>query len=604
MRGSQFCYRKIFALRARVLRTKLEEVLVYKFLRKENIVNIPEALRRSALKNKNRTALIYFDKKFSYQEIYQNSVTTAAILKDFSVKNHDRTAIWMINTPQFVFAYYGTLINGSIAVPINFMSIANELKKKKIKEIQITEEIKAQILDSKPKMIIMNDFFWPIFNQMKNEINWQLEIILTSPADFLPFPLKYLYLLKAWKEGKYVGKIKNTYRLLELIFEQEQKFDYESSLFLGQPAEEDDFYGFKVHPEYIAQLQYTGGTTGQPKSAILTHKNLVTNVWQCREHLGDFLKDGEVVLGALPFFHIYGLNVCLNTTLLSLGGTLVLVPVFHPKKTFHLIEKHKVTLWPGVNRMYQASCETPEIEKYDLSSLKLCISGAGPIDSQICQKFKELTGCKIVEGYGLSETSPVISVALPEEKERQSIGRPLPETKIKIVNESGQEVSIGQEGEIVVYGPQVMRGYWQKSEETKRALTNGWLRTGDIGKLDKDGFLYFLDREKDMGTVHGENVYPSKIEKVILEHPDVNEVAVVFIPDPKSGETPIAILVPLNGKSKEELEKELKESLVKNLPRIYLPSKFIFVESLDPWKTPIGKILKRKLRQWVIEKNI
>lgn len=575
----------------------------YKFLRKENIVNIPTALKKSVLANGNKTALIYFGRKFSYQQVYQNSLQLANIFSDFLVRTHNRVAIWMVNVPQFVFAYYGCLIYGSIAVPINFMSIANELKKKKVKDIKITDEIKAQILDARPKVIIMNDFFWPIFAQMKDEIDWRPIVILTSPADFLPFPLKYLYPLKARYEGKYVGKIKGTYRLLNLLSIQEQKFDYDSSLFLGDPTEENDFEGFKVYPEQIAQLQYTGGTTGQPKGATLTHKNLVVNILQCREHLGDFLKDGEVILGALPFFHIYGLTVCLNATLLSINGTLILVPSFHPKEVLHLIEKNKITVFPGVNRMYQALVECQEIEKYNLSSLKLCISGAGPIDPQICQKFDELTGCKIVEGFGLSETSPVVSVALPEEKSRNSIGRPLPETKIKIVDENGQEMPIGQEGEIVIYGPQVMKGYWQKPKETEEILKNGWLKTGDIGKMDKDGFLYFLDREKDMITVHGENVYPSKIERVILEHPDVNEVAVIGIPDPKSGETPVAVLIALNGKDKKELEQELIKTLQEKLPRIYLPSKFVFVESLDPWKTPIGKILKRKLKQWVIEQK-
>jgi long-chain acyl-CoA synthetase len=557
----------------------------YQFLKEENIVSIPEALLKNVLKNKKKTALIYFNRKFSYEEVYSFALKVKKILEDFSVNPSDRVAIWLINSPQFVFAYYGTLMNRSIVVPINFMSIANELKRKNVFEIKITEEIKAQILDSQPKVIIMMDFFWPIFAQIKDSLDWEPIVILTSPADFLPFPLKQLYPIKARREGKYVKKIAGTYRFLSLLKKEDYGF----------------LKDFKIDKEEIAQLQYTGGTTGTPKAAILTHKNLIVNVLQCREHLKDFIKEGEIVLGALPFFHIYGLTVCLNATILSLSGSLILVPVFNPYDVLHLIEKYKVTVFPGVNRMYQVLCEIKEIKKYNLSSLKLCISGAGPIDQQICQKFNELTGCQIVEGYGLSETSPVISVALPKELHKKSIGRPLPETKVKIVDEKNNEVPIGKEGEIVVYGPQVMKGYWGKPEETEKVLRDGWLKTGDIGKIDEDGFLYFIDREKDLITVHGENIYPSKIEKIILEHKDVIEVAVVGIPDLRSGETPVAVLSILKSKDKNEIEKELIKLLKEKLPRIYLPSKFIFVDSLEPWKTAIGKVLKRKLKQWVIE---
>lgn len=560
----------------------------------EDIKSIPNLLENVAGEMRDNIALVYFGREISYRTLYNQSRRIAFFVKHNS-RPDDRIGIFMPNIPQFVFSYYGALIAERIAVPINFISIAGDLKKKKIKEIKITEEIVNQLHDAKPRIIFVSDLFYPILIQAK--INWKCTVVVASVGDWLPWWLRLLYPIKARKMGIELKNILDGVFYFEKVVSQ--------ALSLTHP---------RIDPNKIAQFQYTGGTTGVSKNAMLTHANLVSNCIQVRKHFGKILKDKEeVVLGALPLCHIYGLTTCLNMTLLSMTGKLILVPKFEPKEVIKLIRKNKVTIFPGVNRMYQAIIDCREASSRDnLSSLKLCISGAGSIDKKICDKFRELSdGLDIVEGYGLSEASPVISATLPEHLSASSgsrqgfIGRPVPYTDVKICDENGIELSHGSSGEIVARGPQIMVGYYNKSEETAKVLQNGWLKTGDIGYLDSGGYLHITDRIKDMIKVLGENVYPSRLEDWFKNISFVSEVVVVGLPDSKRGEALVAVVVLNSGVNVEDPAAYIR-SLMRtdfHLGLNYIPADIRIVYSLEQFKNPIGKIYKRKVREFLLEQS-
>ncbi len=546
---------------------------------------IPEALLSCALKNINRVAIDFLGKKYTYGDLLDNVSLYAEIIDSCVEKTNTGTnnvAILMPNIPQFVFGYYGTLIAGYTVVPINFSSIAKELKTTPVKNIKITEEMIAQIVDSKPRVLIAADFFWPILEQVRYALQ-DTVIILTGVQDCLPFPLNILYPIKAKKEGKWV------------------KVNDNSVFFLKELARKD--FTTMAMPSLrssdIAQIQYTGGTTGTPKGAMLSHENVIANTWQCRKHLGDLIKDGETMLGVLPFFHIYGLTICMNITLLSLGGTLILMPAFSPEQAAKTIQKKKVTVFPGVNRMFQAISELKDIKKYDMSSLNLCCSGAGPLPIRVKEAFERATGATLVEGYGLSEASPVVSLTLPTENKPGSIGRPLPLTQVKLIDiETGEEIA-GPfiDGEIVVKGPQVMMGYYLKEQETSDVLKDGWLHTGDIGRRDADGFLSITDRQKDMFTVCGENVFCRNMEDYIMQCPIVKKSVVIGVPDDKKGEAPIVFVVIC-------LEADAKQKLnchIENIPnKLWTPKEVILVDmkTFEQWEDILGKIKRRKIKDY------
>src|SRR3989344_1468383 len=568
----------------------------YKWFRPENVKSIPEMLEIQVKQRGESTALIYFGKRISYKILWDLSSRVASFIYRSASPTKKHIAIFMPNIPQFAFCYYGTLIARKIAVPINFLSIANELRSKPTEQIKITSEVSDQLKDSQPSIIFVADFLYPILKQIT--MPWTPKIVVVSPADFLPFPLNLLYGFKAKKEGKYTGPFTDDV----LTFKE----DVFQSTFLSSKD--------LNHPNLssIAQLQYTGGTTGSPKGVMLTHKNIVSNVLQGREHLGDLLLDGnEVTLGALPFFHIYGLTVCLNTALLSLGGSVVLMPSFNPKDAIKIINKYKVTIFPGVNRMYKALTDQEELmKKSNLSSLKLCISGAGPIDKSICDKFRKLPETAIVEGYGLSETSPIVSATTPKDidKPRASkgnlIGTILPETEIQIIDDDKKNLPAGEIGTILIHGPQVMHGYYAKPEDTSAVLSEGWFNSGDIGYVDDQGRLYFVDRAKDIIKRRGENIYASHIEKILANCPLVDEIFVIGIPDTKDGEVPIACIVlkkELGTKTEPQTKTEIMTYIKSSATSLQIPSNILFFKSFDEFKNPIGKILKRKLKEDVLK---
>jgi long-chain acyl-CoA synthetase len=355
----------------------------------------------------------------------------------------------------------------------------------------------------------------------------------------------------------------------------------------------------KIEPkEDVAVFQYTGGTTGLPKAVMLTHFNLVANVYQVMEWFRD-LSNEDVFIGALPYFHSYGMTTSMNVPI-ALGAKIVLIPDPRDlKRILDSIQKHRATIYCGVPTMYNAINNYPNIKDYDLTSIKACISGAAPLPIEVKKKFEEITGGKLVEGYGLSETSPVTHAnPMNGVNKEGSIGLPIPDTLAVVVDDEGKILPVGEVGEIAIKGPQVMKGYYKMEEETRNTLINGWLLTGDIGRMDEDGYFYIVDRKKDMIIAGGYNIYPREVEEVLYEHPDILEAAVIGVPDPKRGETVKAFVVLKEGSkvTAEEIEKFCRERLAAyKVPRIVE-----FRRELP--KTSVGKVLRRVLKEEELKK--
>lgn len=342
----------------------------------------------------------------------------------------------------------------------------------------------------------------------------------------------------------------------------------------------------------LALLQYTGGTTGVAKGCMLSHYNLVANTFQSKLWQYRNQDSKERYLAALPFFHVFGMTVLMNLSIAT-AGTLYLVPRFNIGDILKLIGTHKPTVFPGAPTMYTALIHHPERGRYDLSSVKVCISGAAPLPLEVQTQFEGITGGRLVEGYGLTEASPVTHANnIWETRKVGSIGIPFPDTDARVVDtESGEELPPGEIGELVVKGPQVMAGYWNRPEETAQALRGGWLYTGDMAKMDEDGFFYILDRKKDMIIAGGFNIYPREVEEVLYEHPAVQDAAVVGIPDAYRGETVKAYIVCKSDAavSAEELDAWCRTRLAS----FKVPRQYEFRKELP--KSIIGKVLRRKL---------
>jgi long-chain acyl-CoA synthetase len=344
---------------------------------------------------------------------------------------------------------------------------------------------------------------------------------------------------------------------------------------------------------------YTGGTTGVSKGAVLTHKNLVANVLQVRHWITDAHEGTEAIIAALPYFHSFGMTTCLHMSTI-LKSPAVLIPRFDVKQVLSSIKKYKATLFPGVPTMYVAINNYPDVRKYDFSSLRACISGGAALPVEVQREFEKITGAKLVEGYGLTETSPVVT-ANPIYGLRKvgSIGIPMPDTDVAVVDpESHKELPIGEVGELAVKGPQVMREYWKKPEETAQVMHEGWLYTGDMSKVDEDGYFYIVDRKKDMIIASGFNIYPREVEEVLFQHPKILEAAVVGVPHEYRGETVKAFVVLKEGET--ATEQEIIDFCVERLAKYKVPKLVEFRTELP--KSMIGKVLRRVLLEEEMKK--
>jgi long-chain acyl-CoA synthetase len=524
-----------------------------------------ELLDVSAEKHPNATAIIFQDKAITYSELKEQVDRFATALQKMGVESKDKVALFLPNIPQFVISYYGALKAGAIVTAIS--------------PLYKEREVKHQIDDSGAETLVVLDLLYPAVENIKDETGLK-RIIVTGFGEYLPSLKRIL--------GSLLGKIPThkvemgdgMYQFQNLIKEYPQN---------PNPIE--------VNPkEDLALLQFTGGTTGLPKGAMLTHHNLVSNAYMCNAWMSTE-EGAEVHVNVLPLYHIYGMTVTMNNAIAS-ASTMILIPRFDAKEVLSSIQKYKASVFGGVPSLYGALINQPDISSYDLSSIKFCISGASPLPPEVQKKFMELTGGVLVEGYGLTEASPVTH-ANPlddtlETVKIGSIGLTWPDTEAKIMHEaSGVELPVGMVGELAIKGPQVMKGYWKDPEETAVVLKNGWLYTGDYAKRDEDGYFYIVDRKKDLIKYKGYSVFPREIEDVIYEHPAVKVAAVVGIPDEESGEMPKAFIVLKEGT--EATEEELIEFVRERVAPYKRVRAVEFREELP--MTLVGKVLKKDLRE-------
>jgi len=536
------------------------------------VIPLTRFYQNAACEYPDNTSMIFYGNKITYREGWDHIRALSTALHKLGVNKGDRVSIYLPNSPQFVISFYAVLRLGGIVVQTNPMYVPREL-----------EHI---LNDSEAETIITLDLLYDRVKAVKDKTRIK-RIIVTSIKDFLPPHLKLLYPLQ------YIGKKKpeidynepGVYKFSDLLQTKSEKIDV------------------KIDPkEDIALFQYTGGTTGISKAAMLTHYNLVANTIQAVSWLSDHEEGKEVLMAVLPFFHVYGMTVGMNFAI-YLASTLILVPRFNVKEVVKLLAKYKVTLFPGAPTIYIAVINYKDVKKYDLTSIKACISGSAPLPVKVKEDFEKLTGAKLVEGYGLSEASPVTHCnPIYGLNKPGSIGIPFPDTDAKIVDlETGEkEMPVGEAGELIVKGPQIMKGYWNMPEETARVLRNGWLYTGDIARMDKDGYFYIVDRKKEMIIASGYNIYPREIEEVLYRHPKIKEAAVVGIPSGYRGETVKAYIVLKEGET--ATDDEIKQYCRENLARYKVPEIIEFRDELP--RSAVGKVLKRVLLEEELKKKL
>jgi len=522
-----------------------------------------QVLRETAREYPQKTAIIYFGAPTTYSKLDVLVDKFATALQDLGVKKGDRVGIFLPNIPQFVIAFYGALRAGAICVTCSPLYKGRELE--------------HQLNDAGAETLVAMDTLYPIVQEVRERTKLR-NVITTSPRDYLPPLLRTLSPLKGVRSHKCPG----AHDFLSLM----KKYDAKP-----KPVE--------VKPDDIALLQYTGGTTGVPKGAMITHRNLVVNARQCEVEL-PIRRGVDVHVTALPLFHIFGMTTAMNAAVLT-GTTMLMIPdPREPKGILDAISKHKATVFCSVPTMYIALVNRPEIGKYDLRTVRACLSGAAPLPVEVQKKFEQLTGGRLVEGYGLTESSPVSHVNPlddPKKNRPGSIGIPVPDTDSKIVDlETGtKDLKPNEVGELVIKGPQVMQGYWNNPDETKMTLRNGWLYTGDIAKMDEDGFFYIVDRKKDMIDVSGLKVWPREVEEVLYEHPAVGEAAVLGVPDPYRGETIKAYIILKPGYEGKVTQEDIIKFCKEKIATYKAPRIVEFRTSLP--KTLVGKILRRTLRE-------
>ncbi len=533
-----------------------------------------EYLSRCARDYPVRKAIIFENNKINYKKLDYLTDLVAENLRRHGVKKGDRIAIMLPNLPQTVIAYFGVLKSGAIGVMTN--------------PLYMEKELIHHFNDSGSRFLIALDRLWPKLKPLLPKFSLE-KIFFTSISESLAFPLNLLYPLKAKKEGTYV-KVpyngKDILRWKELL----------KKIPISSPE--------KIDPSSdIALLQYTGGTTGLSKGVMLTHDNLTANIQQISEILkGIGRNTHETFLSILPFFHVYGLTVCLNFPII-LGATIVLYPQFLPQEVLKAINKYKPTIFPSAPAIFNVLLQQKNIKDFDLTSVNYCITGSASMPRELSKKFKEITGAEIIEGFGLTEASPVTHVnPLKGKKKIGSIGLPIPDTDAAIVDiKTGTKLlPIHEEGELIIRGPQVMKGYWKKEEETRETLRNGWLYTGDIAYMDEEGYFFIVDRKKDLIISGGYNIYPREIEEVLYEHPKVLDAAVIGVPHKTRGEIVKAYVVPKPGQTIDK--KEIVAFCRKKLANFKVPRKIEIRDELP--KTIVGKVLKRNLKEEISEKSI
>jgi long-chain acyl-CoA synthetase len=536
---------------------------------------VPDMLDDATQQFGAREVILFYGVRLSFAELAQEVSRFAHALAGLGVRRGDRIALCLPNVPQFPIAFYGALKAGAIVVPTN--------------PLYTEPELRHQLTDAGVTVVVTLEQSYPTLAAVRAETPVQ-HVILGSVVEYLPRARALGYHIRQAGESRrqshvdwhLVDQDSSVHRFKDLLGQERSRPHTEAPVLTG-PASPDD----------IAVLQYTGGTTGTPKGAMLTHRNLVANATQawvwCELDAGP-----HRTLCVAPFFHVYGLTAGLNGSLFN-GCTLVLLPRFTPKEVIAAIERYQPDVFPGIPAMYQAIARAMERQHANLTSIRVCVSGAAPLPGEVQARFEQISGARLVEGYGLTEASP-ITHANPVSGERRpgAIGLPVSSTEAGIVGlDDWRFLPPGENGEIVVKGPQVMQGYWNRPDETAKVLRDGWLRTGDIGTMDAEGYFNVMDRAKDMIVVSGFNVYPREVEEVLYQHPKVLEVCVVGVPDGQRVEVVHAYVVP--EPDERPTTEELRRFCQEHLAPYKVPKQIEFCESLPTTLT--GKVLRRAVRE-------
>jgi len=490
--------------------------------------NLARILTEAAEKSPDAIAVKLDDTEVSYGMVEEGSARLAAILKEKGVEPGDRVGVMLPNVPYFPIAYYAVLRAGGVVVPMNVL-----LKGR---------EVGFYLTDPEAKVLIAWGDFAEAAEKGAEEAG--IETILVKPGEFE-----------------------------ELLKGAEPDHD------LAERNADD-----------TAVILYTSGTTGKPKGAELTHANLHKNCTIAADTLGELTEDDRL-LGALPLFHSFGQTCTLNAGFAN-RAMISMIPRFDPEKALEIIERDKITLFQGVPTMYNGMLAAPNADSADTSSLRLCMSGGSAMPEEVMRKFEEKFGCKVLEGYGLSETSPVASFNHPDKENKAgSIGTPIDGVEMKLVDDDGKEVEPGEVGEIVIKGHNIMKGYWNREEATAESIKDGWFYSGDMGKVDDEGYYFIVDRKKELIIRGGYNVYPREIEEVLYEHPAIQEAAVVGVADDNMGEEVGAAIVLKEGE--DVSVDDVKEYVKEQVAAYKYPRKIWFMDELP--KGPTGKILKREI---------
>ena len=507
-------------------------------------------------------AMDFLGRRWRYDELGRLVERTAKGLQDIGVTKGTRVGLCLPNSPFSVIFFFAVLRAGGVVVNFN--------------PLYVERELAFQIRDSGAEIMVTVDVASVLRKVQAVAAESGLsQIVVCELASAMPIVTGALYRLTRRRDIAAIPQDQ-----LHVPFRALLRAKGVATRHAVDPLRD------------AAVLQYTGGTTGTPKGAILTHANVTANCQQLIMR-GSFLNPGtERFLAVLPLFHVFALTTCLTLPVL-IGGEIVLLPRFEMKQFLATIRRTRPTVMPAVPTLYTALAARSDIEKHGLDCIRICISGGAPMPHEVQAKFEKRTGCKIIEGYGLSEASPIVSFNLPDSTRNGTVGRPLAETQVEIhdLNDPQRVLGVGEHGEVCVRGPQVMAGYWNRPDETANVLQNGMLRTGDVGFLDADGYLTLVDRLKDVIICGGYNVYPRVLEEALYQHPAVAEAAVIGVDDPYRGEAPRAYVVLQKGAS--VTADELMKHLGSCVSRIEIPREIVFRAALP--KTTVGKVAKREL---------
>lgn len=515
-------------------------------------MNLSKALETAAVESGEKAAYYFIGQTATYEELNESVNQFAAGLREIGIGQGDHLALIAGNSPHFIISLYGAMRAGVTVIPIN--------------PVYSSEEVSYIVENSHAKAVVLPDVLAPMAERLCRTLPAVEHYIVFETME------EKVEGSQAWQPAFY-QKVKTFSDLLQT-----------ARLPFDPPP---------IQEEQTAVILYTSGTTGKPKGAMLTHKNLYSNARDIGTYL-QFSKEDSIIT-VLPMFHVFCLSVCLNASIIK-GATMIISPKFSPKEVFALSKEYKATVFAGVPTMYNFLLQSPEGRPEDLASLRLCISGGASMPVALLENFEKKFSVRISEGYGLSEASPVTAFnPLDRPRKPGSIGRSIINVQNKVVNAEGAELPPGEVGELIVKGPNVMKGYYKQPEETASVLKDGWLYTGDLARMDEEGYFYIVDRKKDLIIVGGYNVYPREVEEVLYSHPDIVEAAVLGVPDAEYGEAVLAFVVSKNDRLSS---REVRAYCESRLAQYKQPKEIELLEELP--KNATGKILRRALREQVL----